>query len=168
MGQSAAGAALRVRNGAIIIDIGSAITVDLLSRGSFGGGIIMAGPGICLRGLGEHTAGLPEISLAEHQNPFSRRFDETVSSMILGAGIGALGAVKEAVGELERREGRRMTTYVTGGGATALLPRMPGGWRHRPYLVMEGLYSIWRLNNRRSHSRQSRIPRHFPLAKMVG
>jgi type III pantothenate kinase len=146
---AAAGAARRVRNGAIIIDIGSAITVDLLSGGSFRGGIIMAGPGICLRGLGEYTAGLPGIALAEDQNPFSSRFDETVSSMVLGAGIGALGAVREAAGELERREGRRMTTYVTGGGAASLLPRMPGGWRHRPYLVMEGLFSIWRLNNRK-------------------
>ncbi|MBI4721036.1 MAG: type III pantothenate kinase [Chitinivibrionia bacterium] len=144
---AAAGAAGHVKSGAIIIDIGSAITVDLLSEGIFKGGIIMAGPGLSLRALGEHTARLPMLSLPASKSPFAAGLEETAQSMVLGAGIGALGAVKEAVREIERRENRRMTVYVTGGGADRLAPRMPFGWRRRPYLVMEGLYAIWNLNN---------------------
>jgi type III pantothenate kinase len=147
---AAAGAARRARQGAFIIDIGSAITVDLLSRGAFRGGIIMAGPALALLALGDRTANLPQIDFYAGKGAFPRRFNNTHSSLVLGAGIGAVGAIKEALNELARHEGRRLPIYLTGGAVPCLKERIPAGWRYDPDLVIQGLSLVWRLNRKRT------------------
>lgn len=142
---AAAGAASRVNKGAFIVDIGSAITVDLLSRGSYQGGIIMAGPGLALSALSERTANLPKINFYDRTFILTGRFDDTRHSLLLGAGIGTIGAIKEAVSELASREGR-LPVYITGGAVPLLADRIPRSWRSDPHLIMRGLALIWRLN----------------------
>jgi len=143
----AAGAVGRRRFSSILIDIGSAVTVDLLLDSEFKGGIIMAGPGITLRALAQNTQKLPLLAFPQGVDDSIRRFDSTEESMRLGARLNALGGIREAVRYLDRAAGRPVVKILTGGAATALSPSLPRSWRRDPNLVLKGLYRLWQLNS---------------------
>jgi type III pantothenate kinase len=148
---AAAGLHKRTLN-AIIVDIGSAITVDLVRKGSFVGGLIMPGPALGLHALGTYTRKLPEIDYKALTRHFPADFDDTRPSMILGTHIGALGGVREAVRFLtqeargQKTPGPRPAVFITGGGARAFAGRWPARWRYDPDLVLRGVHRIWVLN----------------------
>lgn len=144
---AAAGAMPRVKRGAFIVDAGSAITVDLLSRKKYRGGIIMAGPELALAALSRRTANLPAIDFGARALPQPMRIDDTRPALLLGAAVGAIGAITEALNELTRIEGRRLPVYITGGALSRLQDRIPQRWRRDPHLVLSGLALIWRLNH---------------------
>ena len=144
---SAAGAVGTRRQNAIVIDMGSAITVDLVDRGVYRAGLIFAGPALSLAALGEFADQLPTLDFAEEKDAFGGLFQGTEKSMTLGVALGALGGVKEAVRLLERRSGGRPAKFVTGGGAAPFRRRLPRGWHYDPLLVGKGLYLLWTLNS---------------------
>jgi type III pantothenate kinase len=142
----AAGAIDARRSSAILIDIGSAVTVDLVHNAVFKGGIIMAGPTLALRALARNTEKLP---LLEYRRPPAgrrSRFDSTERSMRLGAGMSAIGGIREAVRALEHEAGKPLTKILTGGAAAAVAHSFPGSWRREPDLVLNGLFRLWELN----------------------
>jgi type III pantothenate kinase len=144
----ACAAAGAVRHGArsvIVVDVGSAITVDLVSRGSYRGGLIIAGPGLALEALSSRTAKLPMLDWRRLERP-PDRFDDTKSAMLMGAALGSTGAIREGVRYLDEPLGRPARKIVTGGGAPILLARLPRSWRYDPDLVLRGLYDLWQLN----------------------
>jgi type III pantothenate kinase len=139
---AAAGAVRSGARSAIVVDVGSAITVDLVSGGAYRGGMIMAGPQLGLWALGRYAEKLPAIDFSRVQRPFSRRLRGTDASMILGAAHGSVGAVKEAVAALRRTSSARPRVFITGGGSASLRARLPRSWIHRPNLVLEGLCEV--------------------------
>lgn len=149
---AAAGAVRHGALSAIIVDIGSAITVDLVSRGAYRGGVIMPGPQLGLDALGRYAEQLPTIDFSRVKRPFTQPRRGTEASMILGAAHGAVGAVKEAVSCLRRTSSTRPRVFLTGGGGASLRAGLPRTWIHRPDLVMEGLYAtgVERLGRRRT------------------
>ena len=147
---AAAGLHKRTLN-AIIVDIGSAITVDLVREGSFAGGLIMPGPALGLHALGSYARKLPQIDYKAITRHFPVSFDDTRPSMILGTHIGTLGGVREAVRFLTQetrgqKTRARPAIVVTGGGARAFAGRWPASWRYDPDLVLRGVHRIWVLN----------------------
>jgi type III pantothenate kinase len=142
---ASAGAVRRGARSVIVVDIGSAITVDLVTRGAYRGGLIMAGPGLGLEALSRFAEQLPEIDPARLGSD-SGGFDTTRRAMLTGASIGGAGAVREAVRYVERRLKRPARKVVTGGGAQAIIDRLPRSWRHDPDLVLKGLHHVWTLN----------------------
>jgi type III pantothenate kinase len=147
---AAAGAVGFKRRNAIVIDAGSAITVDAVKNGAFLGGIIAAGPSIALRGLHRHASQLPAIDLSRVSTPFPKTFDATESSMTLGATIGGVGTVRESVRFLEAAVGSVSRKFVTGGLGHVLASRLPQSWHYDPDLTLKGLYVIASLNRRES------------------
>lgn len=131
----------RARN-AIVVDAGSAITVDLVLDRKLTGGLIMPGPQMMLSALHHFTAQLPELRLDRSHG----RFDDTAPSMRTGAGVGSAGAILEAVRFLERRAGKRVTVWLTGGYTDTLSSYCPKTWRRSPHLTLLGLADIARLN----------------------
>lgn len=131
---------------AIIVDIGSAVTVDLLSGGRFCGGLIFVGPVLGLNALGEYARRLPRVNPARMETATGKDFSDTEPSMALGARVSTVGAIKEAVKTLERAAGRRPPVYITGGWARAVLRHLPPSWRHDPDLVTKGMIAIRKLN----------------------
>lgn len=123
---------------AIVIDAGSAITVDLVLDRVFLGGLIMAGPQVMLSGLHAFTAQLPDLRVASGRG----RFDDTVPAMLTGAEVGAVGAVLEAVRLLQRNAGKRPPVWVTGGYSSLLSPHLPAGWNRVADLTLVGLAAI--------------------------
>jgi type III pantothenate kinase len=140
---AAAGTVGRSVADAIVIDIGSAVTVDFLHRGAFKGGVILAGPALGLAALAGYAKRLPNIPYRSIERYFPTRFNDTEPSMILGAHLGTVGAVKEAVRQFQRIAGRRVRVFATGGGAASLSPRTPRMWRLDPYLVLKGIHRVW-------------------------
>jgi type III pantothenate kinase len=136
---AAAGALGARRRNAVIIDAGSAITVDIVRDGVFLGGVIAAGPALALRALGDHASQLPAIDFASLDSPFPKRMDNTVDAMTLGASLGAVGAIRESVRYIEAIAGASLPKFVTGGAAPALLARLPRSWSHEPDLTLRGL-----------------------------
>lgn len=149
---AASGAVGTRRQNAIVIDAGSAITVDVVRNGVFKGGAIAVGPSLALRALGQYASQLPTIDLPGAEPAFPRRFDDTVTALTLGALLGGVGVIREAVRYLEESTGAAYPKFITGGAAAALIPRLPRSWRHDPDLTLKGLYVIDSLNRRESDS----------------
>jgi type III pantothenate kinase len=146
---AAAGAARHGAQSVIVVDVGSAITVDLVSRGTYRGGLIIVGPGLALRALSSYTAKLPALDWRRLEGR-PDRFDGTENAMLTGAALGSAGAIREGVRYLDESLDRPARKYITGGGASVLLGRLPASWRFEPDLVLKGLYHLWQLNVVRS------------------
>ena len=136
---AAAGALGTRRRNAVIIDAGSAITVDVVRDGVFLGGVIAAGPALALRALGDHASQLPAIDFTSLDSPFPKRIDDTHNAMTLGAGLGGVGVIRESVRYVEANAGVSLPKYITGGAAPVLLARLPRSWSHDPDLTLKGL-----------------------------
>ncbi len=127
---------------AIIVDCGTATTVDLVSPdGTFQGGAILPGFELTARALHEYTALLPRISVEElaasDRQPLGRNTRDALHS---GLFWGQLGAIKELVARLA---GQHPDPFVllTGGGASLLAPEMPGALL-QPQLALQGLAMV--------------------------
>jgi type III pantothenate kinase len=143
---AAAGALAGGRRDVIVVDAGTAITVDLVVRRDFRGGLIMAGPGLALDALGSYARRLPRIKPEKLAAGPPGRIDDTEPAMLLGAGAAAAGAVLEGVRVLRRLAGFSPGVVVTGGGLGVIGERLPRAWRRDPDLVARGLYRLWELN----------------------
>jgi len=138
---AACGAVRGGRRSAIVVDAGSAITVDLVIERRFLGGVILPGPSTSLDALHRFTARLPSIDFA--RGPLApRRIDDTESAMRWGAALGAAGGIRAAAAMLEARAGKRLTTVVSGGHAARLCLLLPRHWQLVPDLTLLGLAAI--------------------------
>ncbi|HKW15566.1 MAG TPA: type III pantothenate kinase [Candidatus Krumholzibacteria bacterium] len=132
---------------AIVVDAGSAITVDLVLDNRFLGGLIMPGPQMMLSAMHRFTAQLPDLALTDDS---ALPFDDTAPAMRTGVVVGSAGAIEGAVEHLRRKAGgRRIPVYLTGGHARRLQNRLPSGWKYKPDLMLIGLAAIARANLRR-------------------
>ncbi|MCA1808576.1 MAG: type III pantothenate kinase [Kiritimatiellia bacterium] len=106
---------------AIVIDCGTATTVDLIdTRHGFQGGIILPGPPLFLTYLHEHTAMLPSIDLP-HRAPLVKIGKNTEAAMRLGAWLGYRGMLRESVAALQSTLRRTAPVIVTGGYARRIM-----------------------------------------------
>jgi len=141
---AAAGALPGKRRNTIVVDAGTAVTVDVVRDGKFLGGLILPGPAIALAALSKASQ-LPLIS-DRLIDPAPTAFDTTEPAMILGSMAAVIGGVREAVRYLESRVGTVSRRVITGGLAARLVPQLTAGWHHEPDLTMIGLDRIARLN----------------------
>jgi type III pantothenate kinase len=128
----------------IIVDAGTAVTVDVLSKKGFLGGSIFPGIALMRRVLHEGTAALPLLSGALREiEPPGRNTNEAI---LCGTHWGTIGAVKELVARSRRRVSRNACVWVTGGGGGALASCLDGNVRFDPDLVFLGLHHLFLLN----------------------
>ena len=128
------------RRAAIVIDIGSAIKVDLVTqRGSFAGGAILPGIAMSARALHEFTDLLPLIEANEAPPVLGT---STESAMRSGLYWGALGGARELVTLLAAEHGVKQI-FLTGGGApnlTGIVDHLPQlHLRSVPHLTLSGI-----------------------------
>ncbi len=137
---------------AIIIDIGTATTVDYLSSdGDFEGGAILPGFHLFAQSLHHYTALLPLVSInelakipytAEAREPLGRSTRQAIKS---GLYWGQLGAIKELIARLESACQNPQSAYLllTGGAAPLIESNLPDV-RHEPHLVQQGLALVYK------------------------
>jgi len=99
----------------IIIDFGTAITFDLISKkGEYLGGIIAPGIEITLEALFQKTALLPRIKLAHPASLIGR---DTTESIRIGCSVGIGGLCDRIVDELRKHHLKNAKVIATGGYA---------------------------------------------------
>ena len=122
----------------MIIQAGSAITVDFVSKeGVFSGGMIMPGPEMWLGSL-TSAAMLPDIAVAELSWKKEGAGNSTRSAILNGASAGLVGAVKEAVRRIVMQSKDVPQIVITGGWAEPLAEFFPA--RCESDLVLTGIY----------------------------
>lgn len=121
----------------IVADVGTAVTVDLVSeRGTFCGGAIVPGPVMMLRALAEFAEQLPAVSLQEPPSPVGR---STSDAMRSGAWYGAIGLVKELIARIADEQSRVLPVIVTGGAGEFVTAELSPPVEYVPHLTLEGL-----------------------------
>ena len=129
---------------AIIVDSGTATTVDALDAGgAFLGGAILPGFGLLARSLHRYTALLPLLTLEQlGDGPPSPLGKDTPAAIRSGLFYGQLGAVRELADSLERELGSGPATmFLTGGGGPLLATALPEA-RLVPHLGLHGLARV--------------------------
>ncbi len=105
---------------AVTVDVGTAVTVNLLtSAGAFGGGCILPGPWLMARALHEFTAKLPLVEPVPGL-PAGTVGRDTQAAIRSGIQAAVYGAVERIVNNLADQVGHRLPVFVTGGGSAFL------------------------------------------------
>jgi type III pantothenate kinase len=125
---------------AIVVDVGSAITVDMLSpEGAFLGGAILPGIAMSARALHEFTDLLPLIKMSELATPPPALGTATVPAMRSGLFWGAVGAIRQLTRELASNYSDEPQTFLTGGAGPAVAELLGQKARHVPHLTLAGI-----------------------------
>jgi type III pantothenate kinase len=128
---------------AIVVDMGTATTVNLIAAdGAFEGGAILPGPLTSLRALHAATASLPLLGSEAVNEPPPAIGKSTQQAMASGAFWGAVGATQELIHHMARDGVSHPDIFLTGGasGAFADVIRFEGRpVRRVPYLVQAGI-----------------------------
>ena len=130
----------------VVVDLGTAITFDVISAGSeYLGGIIAAGIGISIDALFARTARLPRVDFRE---PGKLIGTNTVGSVQSGLYYGALGMIDGIVERLVRELGPDTKVVATGGQAPLIARSSQRLKVVDENLTLDGLEIIW---NRIAH-----------------
>lgn len=122
---------------AIIADLGTATTIDVLdAEGAFLGGAISAGLELSARALAERTAQLPNTSLSAPPSVIG--FD-TMSALQSGLVYGHAAMVDGLVERMLEELGPDTAVIATGGLARAVTPYLRVPHRTEENLTLEGL-----------------------------
>jgi type III pantothenate kinase len=129
---------------AIVVDLGTAITVDLLdASGAFRGGAILPGIALSARALEEHTDALPLVAMDHLEKPPAPIGKSTVPAIEAGLYWGAVGAVRELVSQMSAGLAAPPDVFLTGGASThvaeLLVAGSPHSVYHVPHLVLSGI-----------------------------
>jgi len=136
---------------AVVVDIGSAITVDLISRdGAFQGGAILPGIAMSARAMHTFTDLLPAIDMRELTSPPRAAGDCTEAAMRSGLFWGAVGAIRELVAQLAGDESPRVDVFLTGGASPAVAGLLGRDARHIPHLTLAGIALAAKATQRRT------------------
>jgi type III pantothenate kinase len=127
----------RPDHAAVVVDVGSAVTVDLLSAdGAFCGGAILPGLAMAARAMHEFTDLLPLVTMAELSDPPPALGLATVSAMRSGLFWGIVGAIRELTCRLA--DGAPVDLFLTGGAGPAVAGLLGPDARHVPHLTLAG------------------------------
>ncbi len=146
---NAAGAHVFCGAPAIVIDLGTAVTFDIITRSrGYEGGVIAPGFAVMRRYLHEQTALLPLLDDSiEIAGAIGHSTEEAMRiGTVIGFG-GMIGALLDAIlAELARR-GEPLPKVLATGGTAALLERtLHRSFTIVPDLTLRGLAAAWRLN----------------------
>jgi type III pantothenate kinase len=126
--------------GAIIVDLGSAITVDLVSPGgAFLGGSIQPGIAMSARALHEFTDLLPWIDMKDLAAPPPALGTATEPAMRSGLFWGAVGGVRQLIERLSEGLEKAPQVFLSGGASPAVAELLGPDVCHVPHLTLAGI-----------------------------
>ena len=151
---------------AVVIQAGSAVTVDLIQQsssqaqaaagappvtqlqsgmqtlGTFAGGAILPGVPMMLRLLGKGADQLPQITAAELLGLPELPGKNTEAAMICGTASALVGGVSHLVGRYREKFGQSIPVIISGGDGMRLSPYLAAPLIVRDHLVHRGLMRI--------------------------
>lgn len=127
----------------ISVDLGTAITLDIVSRDkAYLGGIILPGLGLSLSALARHTALLPKVVPERAKSLIGR---DTRQSMLSGVTFG-FGSMIDGLIEKLKKELRPSPKVVMTGGDSLLLKPYCGKVDYfQPDLILRGMAQLTRI-----------------------
>ncbi len=123
---------------AIIVDAGSAVTIDWLTEtGIYSGGSIFPGIRLMVESLHNFTALLPHIDVKEP----SPKLPATSTPAAMEAGVfwAVIGGINEISARLEASVMSKPARFITGGDAEFLHPALPNDFMLWPTMTLEGI-----------------------------
>lgn len=130
--------AARRRGGrpAVVVDCGTAVTVDALDGGGRHlGGLILPGLAMMRGALQRDAHGIGDATSTEPAL-LARSTGDAVAAGTLYTLVAAIDRIS---GDISHALGRGTRHLLTGGDAATVLPLLAGRWEHAPLLVLEGL-----------------------------
>ncbi len=133
---------------AVVVDVGTAITVDLVAPdGFFCGGAILPGIGMSARALHEFTDLLPLVDMVELREPPPPVGATTIEAIRSGLFWLAVGAIRELITRMameqkpcpERPEPPEPHVFLTGGAGEAVAGLLGPRVRLVPHLTLAGI-----------------------------
>jgi type III pantothenate kinase len=125
---------------ALVVDLGTALTVNLISpEGVFLGGAILPGLGTSAVALHEMTDLLPLVNVHGLKAPPEALGSSTSEAMLSGLYWGAVGAIRALGRELGKRFPEPPEMFVTGGFAEPVLSGLDADAHHLPHLTLAGI-----------------------------
>lgn len=140
----ALGAFSQVKEACVVVDLGTAITIDFVDgEGTFHGGVIAPGIRAMLHAMHETTSALPAL---EYSNPDPERGPfgkDTNHAMLLGVRNAVIGLVHQTIEAFAEKYGAFPLAIATGGDAS-ILEGDPHIDRFVPDLQMHGVAAVCR------------------------
>ncbi len=128
----------------VVVDLGTALTFDIVSReGEYLGGIISPGVEISMEALTSRAAAIPKIDLAPPRTLIGKG---TVDAVRSGVIYGFAAQVDGIVTRLRAELGQETKTIATGGLADSIVPFCETIDAVDDLLTLKGLRLIWRRN----------------------
>ncbi len=138
-GVVAANALRRADRPAIVVDAGTAITVNAISAdGRFLGGAIIPGRTMASAALCANTDLLPTVEIDNHAAPPAIG-TSTAEAIRSGLYWGTVGAVHRLIEEMRKALGPPVDLFLTGGGMVDLAEDMSADAKFVPDLVLRGV-----------------------------
>jgi len=139
-----AGAVAMGNRSALIVDVGTANTFDVLDDGVFIGGAIAPGCIVAHEAMVSRGARLPEVTFDVPGQVVGRNTVEAMQSGSFYQAVGGVRAVIEAI----RGHYPHGPTFLTGGLAEVLAGPLDMELLYRPHLTLEGAASLRRPNSK--------------------
>lgn len=142
-----------LKQACVVVDAGTAITVDFVDgAGTFHGGGIAPGGQLMLDALQQRTAQLPEVELARPEHPIGHN---TTQAMTTGVFHALRGMVYELTERYAEVAGAFPLVVATGGDAALLFKEDPRIDRVVPDLTLMGLRLTWDAAKKRLEDEES-------------
>nr|ADI18754.1 putative transcriptional regulator, homolog of bvg accessory factor [uncultured gamma proteobacterium HF4000_36I10] len=126
--------------GALVVDAGTALTVDMVDAGGRHlGGYILPGHHLMQNSLRQDTA---RVYYTESDRPELRPGQSTAEAVVNGAALAATAVATAALAQAREQLGADCAALLTGGDAELLMQLLgekAGDFAYSPDLVMEGL-----------------------------
>lgn len=127
----------------VIVDLGTAITLDVISRGgAYIGGAIAPGLSVSTETLFRRTAKLPQIPLVAPDRAIGRGTKTAIQSGIVYGFVGLVDALAERIFD---ELGERVKVIATGGHAAIIAPHSRTITAVDQWLTLDGLKLLYGL-----------------------
>ncbi|MFN5946445.1 MAG: type III pantothenate kinase [Phycisphaerae bacterium] len=137
----------KAKQACVIVDAGTAITVDFIDgEGVFQGGVIAPGVHMMLDSLHEHTAALPELAFTKPDAERGAFGKDTKHAMLLGVQAAAQGLVRLVVERYAEAYDAYPQIIATGGDAPTLFENDEVVEHVVPDLQLIGIYEACKRN----------------------
>ena len=138
---------------AVVVDVGTAITVDLVSaEGVFLGGAILPGIAMAARAMHTFTDLLPLIDASELTAPPPPVGTATEPAMRSGLFWGAVGAIRQLVERMAADAGGQPEIFLTGGAGPAVADLLGPQAQHVPHLTLGAITLVAGIRPTERHS----------------